>query len=1851
MKTVYTFLLSILWLTAGFAGGTEPGADSTATVVTTDPGTARAISVLLYEGMSFAAEGTRFTIRELDGAYRGRGDLYFPALDESFMAEFDNLEVNAFGEILRGSIRARTQVRSEGQGAMTAGPASLPLDISPHLRARQNFSLPEGANMLLTEVEVRSGGTYVGLDFDTPTVVEDEALFFTGRDVAVDPLTFCLDGAELPVINGGGTIDDFEFPMRILAGDPQEEEEGSYVVFDCDGFQEFNLSAEYAFPRDQVVPAENSRDTVFARFRINATGLNDFVAFATVTPFEIVGVEDMVYTVDSAYVDYSDEANAVGFDWDPVAGAEPELGWKGLFLRRLEVVLPEAVGAFNGGDEMTIGGENLIYSRGNGISGNFYAYNLLDLSEGALDGWGFSIDTIETDILQNSIGDFVFLGDVFIPVFGEGDEIAYDALLGTDENGELAFTLALDVVGEYTVPFLGDVNMTLFDDSRAGVRVTSRGGFEPYLSASGKIDIELGGEMAGVTIPDVTLPGITFQDFKLNDAEMAATQAASVATAGMDRMSFGTFDFSGVNLGAAMDAINGAMDAASAANDPLGAATGNTEKKVNGKSLSIEDISFETVKIGEQELKSLKVKALINLTKGSGGISGELNLGIRGEVEYAKLISLSPWEALSYHSLEVGEVNIAGRYGNVEFGGALNIFDQDEVYGRGFKGGLTVAVNLGGTRKEMQAMGQFGTAPDGYDYFFVDMRTRFSQGLQIGSMEIVGMGGGLYVNLSKEASTRSPGFGTPQSNTGLSSTPGESFSGTTYTPRDGTVGFAVATTAILANKAEVFTADLELTMEFGEESGVRKILFDGDGYFFMEDETKKNESALKANLSMELNFERGFLSAQFAYELRSPYENPILVGGDLQGAPQGALMVDTNPEDENEYSNYFYFGKPRRPADVGLKIGDLELSVDAYVMIGSNLPDPLPLREIHPALADFPDVSRSQGNSIGFAFGVKLATTGNAAAGPIALKWDVVAGVDASIRKYSTVCSNTNDLIGMGGWYIKGRAFTYIHAEVQLHVKLNLGLTSIDKKVNLADLSVAAALVAELPNPSYLGGKIRVSGSALGFSVTKSVEVAVGEKCSGQSAYDPSNVVADVKVIDAFYPEEDSDELESFPVYDDIAVAFAYPLSYSPNQPSTDESSLKAEDDDGVVSEYFPYLKDATLIKVGGDALTLTPKWNSSNDILSLSTEDILESNADYEFSVTVRWRYRTGDEPFRDLKNNEGEYADEIKTVTFRAGPFPKTMNLKMLVAERHFPGNGQRNWHPNFGPGEIFFRKGGMDKMFNTPYPKEIEGSDEVREIPCRYEIWLTKLENEEKQIIQITERPGQVNIEELKQETVRYNVPTNDEGNTKSVSYTRMKLTSYSSKSVKYTDFNTDADLEKGKLYRFEIVRVPIQPETSISAQGSGPVVSATNVDGVVVKSTPVTLSSNVDPYYLPDVIYSFAFRVSKYDNLQQKVEQMRLVEAADGPAVTGAEHPAVKNIDRQDFLSYNLVKDMIPVSDKYFVYRIDEGFDWWERQRLNANLRVDDSNASGYYNTPKGQQLTAAIDAAQNFGRLPEAWKVVLTRDLPNDKSGIWSGVTFPEAKNNTDVSPRLTSDEIEQGEAPTTVVEKSVATDGTYENGRKWDLAIVHRGKRALTYQIATLDYMGRMFDVNYPYYTYGYAGAMIGTAARSQSNYYSHSANINGIDANQLGTLSFRVASRRYGDAYASQLNSRAVGGYGQGTVPVLATTGTLNLQITGRMWNSFKKNWFYHTQQVPISDYNYSHFRYVWSQRFNYSLPSESNIERLRQAAVRHGIRLGPISPYTAPAKFYFRDTYDSLIERVDEGDFVSKSLENIMQ
>ncbi len=532
-KSVLALLFSLLFISGLIANNDHNGKDGECLI---SPVPLHVKYLMLQENAYYQFENYSLKINQLHNATSGTGEFFFKGINQNINIEFEDLILLSEGQIINGSISDLNL-------------SSQPLNIISALEEIQNMSFPKKSEMFLEGLVVNSRGAFADLAFDAATIVENEYLDFRKSNYPINLVDVCFDDLNM-FKDGEGKINDFEFPIRILAGNPLQEGEGSYITFDCKGFKNFNLAAEYDFPENQLKPfvtnaqkadAEKqkaaaakegktiakkaSKDTVRAYFKISSPQLGSYMAMAKIDPFQVPGVDDMGFVADSVFIDYSDTTNVPNFKYvDKKTKAQVDNKWKGIFIKKIALTLPASITSFNGGTNMEIAARNLVYSRGDGITFDLSTTNILDIKTGSLNGWGVSIDTLALKIEYSSFEKFELNGLVYIPITGKDENINYSATFGKDSlrNPQANFVLKLGAT--YTVPFLNKAKLKLAKSSIAGVKYSNKK-YEPFADLSGVLDVTVGGDK----IPEVKFPELGFQHLTLGDIKRGIKQGAAAA--------------------------------------------------------------------------------------------------------------------------------------------------------------------------------------------------------------------------------------------------------------------------------------------------------------------------------------------------------------------------------------------------------------------------------------------------------------------------------------------------------------------------------------------------------------------------------------------------------------------------------------------------------------------------------------------------------------------------------------------------------------------------------------------------------------------------------------------------------------------------------------------------------------------------------------------------------------------------------------------------------------------------------------------------------------------------------------------------------------------------------------------------------------------------------------------------------------------------------------------------------------------------------------------------------------------------------------------------------------------------
>lgn len=1528
----------------------------------------------------------------------GKGETMVGFLNTKLNVDFENIQLNAAGELISGTV---TTVKDGGlfagdliQVGVEGESIQLPL-MDELTNAVDDFAkLPFSLNEFIKkaaeiEDDLPFDFVVVGLRF-TPTGAKMDAamMFKTPGDAVLKfgatGLCFTQQGVNLDQIKvylaEEITLDDIEFPLTILPGN-SDGDDGSYATFSCTGVENFHLQAKYDFPTTQLTPVDPALPNVAARFTIESETWGQFMATASIDEFMIEGVDDVTFKVTNAAIDYSDTSNPDNFPDNyftvlpnplvPTAAQGAANGnniWRGFFLEEVSVGLPESFSLQDGG-RITLEGTDLIYDKGNGLTARLAANNLLKLKgesgdgeTGDLAGWAFSIEQLLVKIKFNSLDTFSLDGKIHIPVTAQGDEIAYTAAIGMDDQNKptAQFTLS-GIDKEYSVPFLDAAKMNIAEGSVVGIKYDA-GGFQPYSDVSGSFSLEL-------ESPEFKLDALTFENFKINDFDMPAPPSLPNApkTGGLKRMSFKGFKFAGMSFpsgssAGGMTASNSNTGGTTTPSTP--ASTNKKNEKMGGFPINITNIKFASITENGEDLKKLSFGLGVNFSgTGGGGIAGNGDLAILGKLNIGKLTS-EPWKAVEFKGIDVGSILIKGDLGPVAFTGGLVFIKNDPVYGEGFKGLFDMRV---GQSLRLEAVGQFGiTAYDhrnnnptgeNYRYFFVDAKGTFFPGVGAFGVAVYGFGGGLFYNMSKEdlpvaqanfTINEEGGFeAKPVNNQPMTAPliipaddarlePGVALSGTKYYPSKGSLGLKATVIAGLQNP-QILNAEATLGIEFGYSPtlGVSKIYFEGSAYALCSSILEKEDASIKGNLRLDVDFINDNIHGDMDFTVNTP-----VITGTGTGSMKFPFNGFTDPLKEPWH---IHLGTPNIPLKINYKIpvADIQMpGVEAYFMAGHNLPNPVKISLFEPALSAFDRdatkaVSPTISNGKGVAFGARLRIPRQKYKVAIfTASFTAGAGFDVSIQKYDDVfCGSGNSLVGLEGWYLKGNAYAYLSGKLDMYVDVWV----YEGNVNLMELTVAAQLQAQLPNPTWLKADIMAKGSVLDglIKVNKRINVEIGKRCEGLGDVNP---LADISIITDFQPNDAKNET-NIPVYYQPRVAFSRYVSKDPYYFSSNGYlRLVTVDDSGNdrVRYFAPYLKGFEIRKNDKNGTWVGTKgkeFTNFNKSITLTPRKILAPYTWYYTAVEIGWKEYNYLTKKWYVVYHKGKAVTEKRTAKFKTGGMPDRIVKDML--SYHAPGDRQRNWHRNYADPMLEFKQSGWGYLFDrcqevrvgnrTDSWGALFGFGKYEEVCYDYKYQLTNLNTGTTKNYPLSSYPRKdvtFSRTELTWVSILsgiFKIPT-------------YKTAESQGTKVDFGTMNNSGRLDKNSVYKLEILGVPLKKTTANDAIASEVTKNLTaNSNFTVTKVESTLKQQKKDPTKENRMLYEYHFKTSKYNSLKDKLAALTFIRKSKGAKRSDLGHPNME-------ASYRLPSPLREPDD-YYLYRSDEGFDKFDRERLRNNVYLN------------------------------------------------------------------------------------------------------------------------------------------------------------------------------------------------------------------------------------------------------------------------------------------------------------------------
>ncbi|MCD9017603.1 hypothetical protein [Parachryseolinea silvisoli] len=1015
----------------------------------------------------------------------------------------------------------------------------------------------------------------------------------------------------------------------------------TYVEFDCGGFKGVSIEALVQFSRDLIVPendkgiaSTNKDERVKISFTTYAQSLNDLMVGVNVPAFQIANLKGFGFKVTQAFMDWSDLANPPGITFpkdysSPFVQAGQPLLWQGFYMQRLEVRLPPSFAKQKGdSSRIVVGVEHMILDD-QGFSGEVFADNVLKL--GNMNGWGYSLDHVELVFVTNQIKGFELAGKISVPNLKKkkdksATEFGYLAARGADGN----YLFSVTIKEELSLPLLV-ADLTL----RPGTSITVKekeNKFYPTAVLNGELSIS-----ALSKGPKASFNGISFEGLRIS------TEAPR-------------FDIQSISFGKE-----------------------NAEQSVSKFPLTINNISVQ--KDGTNRL-GVGFDVTINIAgkseeEGFGGTAGLIVWGKRditettspgGQVESQE----GDWKFDKIELTAIG-VNFK-KAGVIEIAGMIRFFDEDPVYGDGFKGSVSGKIQV--ISLKVEAL--FGKTPE-FRYWYADALVEFESGLPLApGFSAYGFGGGYYSKMKQSAE----GNGSPI---------GKNASGVTYVPDENTIGIkAIVKFGATPSKAP-YNGDVMLEVMLNRHGGINSVTFTGNIVVMSPplpggvEKIKEQASAVVGDSKAAQKI-LAMLQGQVSANVKILFDNVndvfhanmemyINVGGGIikgVGASNRAGWAVMHFE-KSEW--YVLVGTPNDP--IGLELLWL-LKIKSYFMLGKNLPgSPPPPRQVSEILGisaadlDYMRDLNAAESAFGFAFGINLSMdTGELRFLMFYARFAFGIGSDLMVKKYGEEyhCAGSDQTIGINGWFANGQAYAYVAGKVGIKVKLRFYKGNFD----ILKIGVAAVLQAKGPNPFWMrgivGGYYRILGGLVKGNCK--FEVTIGKECK---IVGDSNPLENIDLISELSPMKGEKDVD---VFNAPQAAFNIPVGEVFQ--ITDIEDRKRSFRGKLVD--FKVLDEKT--EVPGNV-----RWNEDYDVAAFDSHDVLPPQKELKVYVKLT---------FEELVNGawipvifEGKVVEEVKETDFTTGTAPDHIPASNVAIS--YPVMGQFNFYPKeYNQGFISLRKG---------------------------------------------------------------------------------------------------------------------------------------------------------------------------------------------------------------------------------------------------------------------------------------------------------------------------------------------------------------------------------------------------------------------------------------------------------------------------------------------------------------------------------------------------------------------------------
>lgn len=1182
----------------------------------------------------FVMRNTKFT--KTNGGYDGKGEIAVNFLHAKIMVEFKAIKINADKRMYEGSVTGKVTSNTIINDAMSKVKSGI-LDKVPDMdeltsllekntRNVANLTLNGPAQDLPLHIDNDNFNLgIVGIIFEpteayvnsvlvteVPQTINSDYLLLSSKGIRVHPNGFGEAAVKVSLAKNVAFNLSNNVQLAFESGAAK-----TFATFDCSGFKDLTVSGSLQLSRNIALPVKNyevindQAVKVSVPFKLqNIKGFEDFMVskLSFSHPFVIPDARDLVLNATDITLDFSSSKNSSDLE-TAYANLKNKKDWIGLFVKNISLTLPSGFKK-KGGGRITINANNALVDK-QGFSGELIA-NGGPLAEGGLAGLNFKLDQLNLKIDKSKLAGGGLGGNISLPL-GDKANFGFEALISKGDNNGANFSFSLETQDEIEANlFLA--KLKLFKGSSIDIKKIN-GDFSAAANLSGEISVNFADKPSNSNVGKFELPKLKFEQLVINTKNNAVPD----------------FDLKFVSL----------------QNQK-----GIQAKISNAFELNLNDLQFK--KSADKKSVGIGMKLGLSLfggdNKNSNGAGASAGFTI-----WAK----HNGSTFKYDKAQLDAIAIKADLGAAYIEGSIEIYNQDQKYGNGFRG--HVLATLSGISAGLEVTVQFGrTLQDkgNYKYWYFDaMLDLPNPGLNIpGTVaSIYGFGGGAWCNMARvggEDVIKPDGFKAVNKEGGAPTT-----SGVTFEPQLNSAGFKAGILFGITGSKEAFNGDLTFSMEFNSKTlAVNHVLLEGNAYLMQNPNNSAKRDPSKAflycNAKIEYDRPTNVLSGNFGAHLN--IANIIEGGGEL------AFKFDMPDKDQNgkvinpkEVTKWFikvgqwtpgvdpFEDNARIHAKIGFdaKVVKAEIKFQTYFMLGNDLPNTLPPMPdyIYQMVKDegmaektkpLPNVvGDAQNLAIAFGAGLKL----KAGFDFFVIKADLeaAAGFDVLLANVNGTCDGTP--IGFNGWYAQGQAYAYLKGDIKLF-----------RSIPLAEFVAGAVLQVKLPNPNWVRGDIVAYIDVLGIDAGEyhgSFEKGTLCKTMKVEEFDPFKNVKLIKSV------EPANNAKSISPYDKFKVKLAY--SYGYGGVGSHINSYDAFNAEELTYRFqaIMHLKDKN-----GKEVPIQVEYSDENPrVVKIVPKEILNEKSQYTIEVFAN--------AINDKYKNNGK--KETVKVSFTTGSYPTEIKM----------------------------------------------------------------------------------------------------------------------------------------------------------------------------------------------------------------------------------------------------------------------------------------------------------------------------------------------------------------------------------------------------------------------------------------------------------------------------------------------------------------------------------------------------------------------------------------------------------------